>query len=146
MAFNSFVINAENNFQTEPIYVKISKNPNWKNNTSEIFDIGFQCGDLFYFSARHLKYLNYEDKNLIDKLDYYADLFHNSTFEFAADKLLWKDEILEFMIDQTRILYKNEIRTKFSKTNGQFDGLVKKDMRACLSITNHFESLPQKTT
>lgn len=146
MAFNPFVINAGNNFQTDPIYVKISKNHNWKNNTSEIFDIGFQCGDLFYYSARHLKYLNYEDKNLIEKLDYYADLFHNSTFEFAADKLLWKDEILEFMIDQTRILYKNEIRTKFSKTNGQFNGLVKKDMRACLSITNLFESLPQKTT
>ena len=107
ITFNCAPINAENNFKVDPIHIKISQSPNWKKNTSEIFDIGFQCGDLFYLSARHLKYLNYEDKNLIEKLDYYADLFHNSTFAFAANKLLWKDEILEFMIDQTRILYTN---------------------------------------
>ena len=143
---NSQLINAENELMMDPIHIKISQNPDWIKNTSEVFDIGFQCGDLFYLSAKHLKYLNYDDEDLIKKLDYYSEFFTQSTFSFVENKLLWKDEILDFMIDQTRILYKNEIRTKFSKTDGQFNGLIKKDMRACLGIIHLFESLPQKIT
>ncbi len=142
----SISINAKDIIYIEPIYEKLNNNPSWMSNLTETYLIGIQCSDVFYLSSRYLKTINYHDHELINKLEFMSDQFLDYTTMHSSGRLLISEEFIDFQFDQVLFLYKNDIRANFSKKTSEFEGLIKRDMNACLGIIHLFESLPRKIT